>query len=362
MIENKITFLLPTCEPDEMFKWLLPSLKNIQLAKDYINFAICFQPPYTEEEINKVLEELNNLGFNYKYFCKDYKIVKPYTPLIRMRNDCAMLYPDSLVYGLLDDDMSFESDICSGDLIYILRQFLSRPKLGVMALKAIDRWFCIDNCFATDAGIFYRGGISYGFKGLMPENLYTFPYVKDLIPDYQNENLLELFGGYQDKFCANVRLFSRSEAGILNNVFVNHVQNRKERGDLGHGWIKAQDLDGSIAQFIIKYYNKEFLHDNSMSLIDDRIRNKLLENNYEFYPTLQYSYEIHNKFGFSKVLSKYYVEDYLEQDNCVWNFGIVDWMVEYFKKYPNIGKEYFEEQLIQLVYNLKYNTTHTNAH
>ena len=81
MIENKITFLLPTCEPDEMFKHLLPSLEKIQLAKDYINFAICFQPPYTEEEITKVLNELNRLQFNYKYFYKDYKVVKPYTPL-----------------------------------------------------------------------------------------------------------------------------------------------------------------------------------------------------------------------------------------------------------------------------------------
>jgi len=350
MIENKITFLLPTCEPDEMFKHLLPSLEKIQLAKDYINFAICFQPPYTEEEINKVINELNRLQFNYKYFYKDYKVVKPYTPLIRMRTDCSLLYPDSLVYGLLDDDMSFESDICAGDLITILNQFVVRDNLGVIAVKSIDKCYFMYNCFATDCGIFYRGGISYGFKGLMPENLYQFKGIETLIPDYKGENLLNLFGGYQDKFCANVRILRGDQVLILNNCFVYHVQNRKERGAIGHGWLKAQDLEGSIAQFIIKYYNKTFLEKNSMSLFDERIESILTKDDAPTrYLHLLFRYDVHNKFEYSKVFS----DKYIVSDDSA--FGNVYWMLNYFKKYPNIGKEYFEEQLKQLEYNLKYN-------
>ncbi len=291
---KKITFLLPTCEPDEMFKWLLPSLKNIQLAKDYINFAICFQPPYTEEEINKVINELNILGFEYKYFYKDYKVVKPYTPLIKMRNDCAMLYPDSLVYGLLDDDISFESNICAGDLIRVLDTFIFNQHIGVIAFKDCNRGMFVFNCFATDCGIFYRGGVSYGFKGLMPENLYEFKNIKEIIPNYEGENLLNLFGGYQDKFCANVRLFNGSHALIFNNVTIHHVENRKARGAIGHGWIKAQDLEGSIAQFIIKYYNKNFLRDNSMSLYDERFEDMLYSNT-EKYSNITYPYMIYDK-------------------------------------------------------------------
>ncbi len=348
MKNYKITFLLPTCEPDEMFKWLLPSLKNIQLAKDYINFAICFQPPYTENEITQVLEELANLGFEYKYFYKDYEVVRPYTPLLRMRNDCAMLYPDSLVYGLLDDDMSFESNICAGDLIAVLNQFVINNKLGIIAAKAIDKCFYIGNCFATDCGIFYRGGVSYGFKGLMPENLYSFKNINKFIPNYKGENLLNLFGGYQDKFCANVRLFNDCDVLILNNSFVKHVENRKIRGAQGHGWIKAQDLEGSIAQFIIKYYNKHFLESNSMSLYDDRIMNILEKNKDSLYDELViHPYPVYNKFYYSKVLSKCYNTT----GNCN-HYGHVDWMIDYLSNYPNIGEEYFKEQLSILKSNL----------
>ena len=210
----KITFLLPTCEPDEMFKWLLPSLNNIKDAKDFIQFAIGFQPPYTSEEINTVLDTLNTLGFEYQYFYKDYKATRPFIPLLRMRNDCAMLYPDSLVYGLLDDDMSFTDDSIVEVFKLILDTFVQRPNLGIISIKH-KRQIVYNNCFSTDLGIFYRGGISYGFNGLMPENLYGFKNITKLDLSYQNENLLELFGGYQDKFCAIARILNGSEAAIV---------------------------------------------------------------------------------------------------------------------------------------------------
>ena len=298
-ILKKITFILPTCEPDEMFKWLLPSLKNIRMAKEYINFAICFQPPYTEEEINKVLNELNVLGFEYKYFYKDYEVVKPYTPLLRMRNDCAMLYPNSLVYGLLDDDMSFECDLCAGDLLYTLTQFIKDNNICVVAWKSL-RWEVsfLSNCFATDGGIFYRGGVCYGFEGLMPENLYQFHNLKKLIPNYKNENLLELFGGYQDKFCADIRILNNIKDSInddiVNSVLivasccVEHVKNRKERGAIAHNWKPAELLEGSIAQFIISYFNDSFLKTNSMSLLNT----KQIECKEEYIPQL---YNIYDK-------------------------------------------------------------------
>jgi len=279
-ILNKITFLLPTCEPDEMFKWLLPSLKNIQIARDYINFAICFQPPYTEIEINKVLTELDNLHFEYKYFYKDYKIIKPYTPLIRMRNECAMLYPNSLIYGLLDDDMSFDSELCGGDILEVLYQFNKDSEVVVACCKPVLRGPFQPNCFATDSGIFYRGGIYYGFEGLMPENLYQFKNIKNFIPNYNNENILELFGGYQDKFCAMVRILNNIQdrkkyldsvtrsVRIIYSSLTRHIQNRKARGADAHGWRGAEELEGSISSFILKYINKDFLNHRSMTLFN----------------------------------------------------------------------------------------------
>lgn len=276
-MNNKITFLLPTCEPDEMFKHLLPSINILKESKDIINFAICFQPPYTEEQVKKVLDEFDKYGFIYKYFYKDYQVKKPYTPLIKMRNDCALLFPDSLVYGLLDDDMSFVKVKINDQLKLALDTFINNDKIGVIAFKTSRSVNITNNCFATDRGILYRGGISYGFKGLMPENLYQFKNIKNIIPNYNNENLLELFGGYQDKFCANVRLLNGDFASIIYTNSVNHIENRKVRGAEGHGWINAQELEGSIAQFIIKYFNKGFLESHSMQLADKDILRKMQE-------------------------------------------------------------------------------------
>lgn len=274
---NKITFLLPTCEPDEMFKWLLPSLHFIEKSKDIINFAICFQPPYTKEQIKEVLNKLDKYNFEYKYFYKDYQIIRPYTPLIKMRNDCALLFPNSLVYGLLDDDMSFINEDVNEQLKLTLETFTKEENIGIVAFKLIYSVHRSNNCFATDRGIFYRGGISYGFEGLMPQNLYDFKNIKDIIPDYNNENILNLFGGYQDKFCAMTRLLNGNEAAIIWTKSINHVENRKVRGAEGHGWGQAQVLEGSIAQFIIKYICKDFLDTHSMSFANEEICNSLQE-------------------------------------------------------------------------------------
>lgn len=258
MSENnfKITFLLPTCEPDEMFAHLYPSLPRIVKGRNFLQFAICFQPPYTDDQITKVITRLSELGFEYKYMYKDYQVVKPYTPLIKMRNDCAMLYPDSDAYALLDDDMSFESMSVVYDYLEAARRFQKDEHLAVVALNNYPRQY--ENYFATNQGVCYRGGKYYGFQGLVPEYLHQIPGFKTKVP-YQGENLLNLFGGFQDKFCGMIRLCNGDKLDQVSYVKVKHVENRKQRGAQGHGWESAKYQEGSIGHFIQKYFNRYFL-------------------------------------------------------------------------------------------------------
>ena len=232
MNNKKITFLLPTCEPDEMFKHLLPSIHYLKDIKDKINFAICFQPPYTLEQIRDVLMELDRNNFEYKFLFKDYKVVKPYTPLIQMRQDCSLLYPDSDFYALLDDDMSFNNALISNFYYEVIERFMKDNKLVVIALNSFIT--TIENPFSTNAGLVYRGGKYYGFKGLVPEYLNQIEGYKTTTP-YEGENLLQLVGGYQDKFCAMIRLCNGDKFDVLTYVPTKHVENRKIRGAQGHG-------------------------------------------------------------------------------------------------------------------------------
>lgn len=274
----KLVFLLPTCEPDEMLAWLQPTLHRLDGLQDMIAFAICFQPPYTSDQIKLVLSTLDRYKIEYKYFIKDYEVVPPYTPLIKMRNDCALLYPEADAYTLLDDDMSFEKNSIVEVFKKVIHKFEQDPELSVIALNDYQRQY--ENIFATNGGLVYRGGKYYGFKGLVPQYLSDFKGYQTTVP-YEGENLLELFGGFQDKFCAMIRLCAKHKASQIWNVPVKHVENRKVRGAAGHGWDNAKYQKGSIAQFIIKYFNKYFLLTMSMTLFEPNLMTKICPNYWE---------------------------------------------------------------------------------
>ena len=301
--DYKVTFLLPTCEPDEMFRLLLPSLKYLQPAKEYINFAIIFQPPYSEESIQKVLSVFNELSLEYKWIFKKYEFKKGEVPLNKIRQDCSMLYPNSLVYGLLDDDMQFESEICAGDLLKILSLFIEKVDLGIVSCRW-HKWESYNFiCFGTDNGLFLRGGCCYGFEGLLPENLYQFTNIKDLNINYNNENLLSLFGGYQDKLCGIARVLNKNKVIIIENFFSQHWNVRKEKGKYMHGWAEVDGLEGSNAGFISKYLGSEFLESAPKIVKVDSFYCKLI--NLRDYKFVFDSYPIYNRFKDYDYLNKY---------------------------------------------------------
>jgi len=288
----KLTYILPTCEPDSMFKFLLPTIYLLKPIKHLLEFNICFQPPYTKNDIKKVLDEFKKCHIKVNYMFKDYKVVKPYTPLIKMRNDCAMMSPNSDIYGLIDDDMSFEDKSICGYIRDMINRFETESSLAAISFYNQPEMNYRENFYSTNAGLFYRGGKYYGFKGLLPKYITEFNKKVNLKVPYNNENLLRLFGGHQDKFCAMTRLATGDYGDCIINVPVNHLENRIARGDKAHGWKDAEILEGSIASFIVKYFNSRFMETHALTLFDKeedeliypyKYENHILKEEYDLY-------------------------------------------------------------------------------
>ncbi len=301
----KLTFILPTCEPNMMFKFLLPSISYLKPIKSFIEFNICFQPPYTKKEITRVLEEFKKCHIKVNYMFKDYKITRPYTPLIRMRNDCAMMSSNSDIYGLLDDDMSFEAASICSEIRTMISRFEHESKLAVISFYNDSEPNFRENFYSTNAGLFYRGGKYYGFKGLMPEYLTDFNKKIYTRAPYGHENLLELFGGHQDKFCAMVRLATGDYGDCMLAIPVNHLENRLEEGSKSHGWKDAEVLDGSITWFILKYFNDRFVETHGLTLFNKDLDCLIYPYKYDCAGNIKAEFDLYNEHGLLKNGAKF---------------------------------------------------------
>jgi len=228
---NLLCFCLPTCNPNDMFTHLLPSLKNIGRLKDYCSFGIIFQPPYTEEQIKEVINEFNklNLTFNYEY--KEYEFEKGKTPLNKMRQDSSLKYPNALFYGILDDDMEFQEGI---DLEYldILYLMLKYRKFSVASINPSQSSpdFTYEPfeikiadlnkvTFYTKAGLIVRGGSYYNFEGLLPEDM------------------INLVGGRQDISTCLYRIIKGESAIECSNGKCLHYEYRETPGYDEYDWL-----------------------------------------------------------------------------------------------------------------------------
>ena len=154
------------------------------------------------------------------------------------------------------------------------------------------------NFYSTNGGLIVRGGKYYGFDGYMPTNLKQFGQINTLIP-YQNENLLELFGGFQDKFGVMCRLSTGQTGLSIINVPINHVENRKQRGAIAHGWDSAKYQNGSIADFIQTYFNPRFLETHSLTLFDNDLDRKIYPQHYDDSGEIKFEFDIYDDRGFS---------------------------------------------------------------
>ena len=249
---NLLCFCLPTCNVESINKYLIPSLKNLGSLKDYCCISITFQPPYTENDIEDIIKKLNSLNLNYKYEYKEYKFDYGKTPLNKMRQDCALRYPNALFYGLLDDDMTLLEGIDKQylDILYLM---LANRKLSVcsiannMQILEHDRKYLDDatylklkynynialtdinrETFFTKAGLIYRGGYFYNFKGLIPEDM------------------VSLIGGRQDVTMAIYRFLKGDSAISCSNGKCLHYEYRKVPGFNKYNWLVEADKDKKL--------------------------------------------------------------------------------------------------------------------
>lgn len=232
MKEKILCFCLPTCNTSDMFQFLLPSLKNIGELKGYASFSITFQPPYTEEEIKKCLQVFDELHLDYKYEYKEYTFEQGRTPLMQMRQDCALRYPNYKFYALLDDDMSFKEGI-DKDYLNLIYWMLKNRNFSVACLKKgpnspynMIRFLDFENGdYSTESGVIFRGGIYYGFKGLVPETL------------------AQKVGGKQDYSTAIWRILQGDSSIVLITDNCDHYENRAQPGYTEYGWTNFFDED-----------------------------------------------------------------------------------------------------------------------
>lgn len=254
-----------------MKKYLLPSLMNIGELKSYCALSITFQPPYTNTEINEIITVLDDLNISYKYEFKTYVFDEGKTPLLQMRQDCALRFPDSHFYALLDDDMAFEPGIDT-QYLNLLAAMLENSNIGVARLFRdtiitansfrYDDTDTLDLMFSTGSGIIYRGGRYYDFIGLMPENL------------------CELVGGKQDFACGIYRIFQGNLAVCMYNAKCAHYENRALPGYIEYDWSKFKTNDTLIYWLeqqgcLFTTYENRFIFVKNRSFLSDIKRKEL---------------------------------------------------------------------------------------
>ena len=100
----ELGIILPTNNPEEMFKFLLPSLQHIIHKNLSIEFLINFQPPWNKRQIKIVENDIRAYGFGFRYCFNTYK---PPTPMCLARYHCTKLFPKADYYMFADDNFVF---------------------------------------------------------------------------------------------------------------------------------------------------------------------------------------------------------------------------------------------------------------
>lgn len=243
--EDLICFIVPTSEPDSLKRLLLSSLDNIQNIKEYTKFSIVFQPPYTDQDIDDVVSVFKEKDICLEYQFKEYSYESGRTPLLKIRNDCSKLCPNSLFYALLDDDMTFlpPTELKSIGLQYLnlVYRLLTDSKISVGKIGNSSPFEYSDKVFAYDN----INDLSTG-RGTIVKN-----YDKMLVP----ERVENLYSAGEDVFSILYRLIEHNTSLIaVSNGLCSHYENRKIIEKQHYGWSKRNCEEGSAVKYMKDNY------------------------------------------------------------------------------------------------------------
>lgn len=253
--EFELGLVIPTNEPNVAFEYLLKSLGHLESISSRIVLLFNFQKPYTDSQINKVVEicEFHNLKYRVRFTEYDIK-GQGMVPVVRIRHDSASL-AYCKYYMLADDDFTFLSGSAQ-QLSRVLDYMNSHPSCGSALLKGKDKDqgvknFVIRPCRSfrirciTDKGIILRsipGGV-------------LFP-----------EDALSLVGSDEEKVAVTWRIHQGYYPVLVYNTRIRHYENsssnKKEKravpGSVMHQWNKKSILKDNVNKFIKEKFYPEF--------------------------------------------------------------------------------------------------------
>lgn len=268
-MSNKVLGIpLPTNEPDVAFDYFLDSIDEMLPIKDLCTILINFQPPWTEDLMNKFVNELTEKGFNVKYKFSKYQVEgKGLVPMCRIREETCQLDPDCLFYCLVDDDMRFRHPSpkmnANAGLQYLwtIDYLINNEDAGLVLFggvmfRKVPKYHIgpvnLDSAYLTYRGMVFR---SMGDKGLCVPN-----------------DAIDLVGSDEEKLIAGFRLNNGLYPSKFSNARVMHYEYHDKTSDGGtknrtdtvasgtttYEWDKQVILDKNVNKYIRENFNKEF--------------------------------------------------------------------------------------------------------
>jgi hypothetical protein len=248
MNDIKVHFIIPTINKEAMMTKFLTSLGEFDEVRDLVSFGICFQK-YDKKDIDKVVKEFKKHKLTLFYIEKEYTFKQGWIPLIKMRDDCAMLNPTAPYYCFVDDDSHFDnktpyaiSDVIKSAIEY----FNLYPKCGaIMATKnqqsGVIRPNIINLPICTNLALFIRN-IYEGGHILPIDKVSLVGMSEDIISVRQRT-----MDGYFDSLCF-------TDCGYHADL-----KDNKEAGKYRYHWLDIKMEEGTTLYALYhEYWNKQF--------------------------------------------------------------------------------------------------------
>jgi hypothetical protein len=250
MLNETLGLVIPTVHPERVFNRIFcdESLEQLKVISKVGTILINFQPPYTEEEINSIIDKLTSYDIPVKYSYNQYNVEKKgFVQFNKIRNDASKLL-DCKFYVLVDDDFLFKGSVngtpsSSHQYIEAVHYMLTHNNCGMVMLrqrkKSLDDYvpngwvypISIVNRWQTDSGMMLKS-MKYTGEG-------------NLFPD----DSLELYGAGEEKILAGWR-FSKG----LYPARINHCNVSNSPSENLYSWYRP--MHDTLTKYILDHYNQ----------------------------------------------------------------------------------------------------------
>lgn len=237
-IQDLITLCISTNNPENMNKYLLKTIHNLVGLKDFCTVAINFQEPYTENDIKNIVEYIESLGFKVIHSFNKYEVKnRGEVPIIKIKNDCALLNPNSFLYAQIDDDFEFRN-YAYIDYLRSIHFMLKYNNCGIMNFVHSYKGYIKPNQIGIAKSINER--VMTG-RGLIFKRCKLFQFTSD--------DSLKLVGSGEELILTAIRLHLGYFMGILpTGRCINSIN--KSKGYVKYGWTNNKILKNNQHKFL----------------------------------------------------------------------------------------------------------------